>query len=64
MVGFVNSFPYTKEICSDGWWWWWGLIRCENKGLRGVGRGSFCFVLFLFFLYKVSLMLWCLDLEL
>ena len=37
-----------------------GLIRCENKGLCGVGMGSF----FFFFLYKVSLMLWCLDLEL
>ena len=57
----VNSFPYTKEICSDGWWG--GLIRCENKGLRGVGMGSFC-LFFCFFLYKVSLMLWCLDLEL
>ena len=40
-----------------------GLILCENKGLYGVGRGSFCFVFYVF-LYKVSLMLWCLDLEL
>ena len=29
-----------------------GLIRCENKGLCGVGRGSFCFVFFCFFSIK------------
>ena len=42
MVGFVNSFPYTKEICSVGWWGG-GVIRCENKGLHGVGRVFFLF---------------------
>ena len=53
----VNSFPYTKEICSDKWWWWGGggeggLIICENKGLRGVGMGSFCFFFVCFFSIK------------
>ena len=56
MVGFVNSFPYTKEICSVGWvgGWvggWGGRFDVRIKGwMRWVG-------LFLFFIHKVSLML-------